>query len=270
MLTLSTFYVNIVNIFLKGVMMVKVIATLGLALAPLLAMSNLDVAKRSDAALSGYHDAVAQMTMTLVNANGQKSVRQMKMKTLEKEGGDKSLMEFIAPADVKGTKFLSYAHVDKDDDQWLYLPALKRVKRISSRNKSGSFMGSEFSYEDLNAFDMDKYSYEGEAQEVELKGKKFYKTWRVPKDKNSGYTKQESLVDASTFLAQETKYYDRKKELLKVATFSGYKKIDGVWRIGQIEMKNLQNDKATVLAWSNETIKTGLSDKDFNKRVLKR
>ena len=85
-------------------------------------------------------------------------------------------MEFVSPADVKGTKFLSYSHIKKDDDQWLYLPALKRVKRIASKNKSGSFMGSEFSYEDLSSFDADKYIYEGKAKVVKFKGKKTYTT----------------------------------------------------------------------------------------------
>ena len=234
------------------------------------AMSNLEVAQKSDAVMRGYKDAKAEMVMTLINANGQQRQRTMKSMVLEKKGGDKSLMEFLTPADVKGTKFLSYEHADKDDDQWLYLPALKRVKRIASKNKSGSFMGSEFSYEDLTAFNIDKYGYSGDAKEVTVDGVKMYETTRVPKSRNSGYTKQVAWVRADNFLTQKVDYYDRKKELLKSATFSDYKKIDGIWRIGKIEMVNHQNDKKTILVWKNETIKNGLSDKDFNKRVLKR
>ncbi|MEA3374428.1 MAG: outer membrane lipoprotein-sorting protein [Campylobacterota bacterium] len=233
------------------------------------AISNYEVAQKSDAVMSGYQDAVSEMQMTLVNANGQERVRQMTMQVLEKDGGDKSLMEFLSPADVKGTKFLSYEHAEKDDDQWLYLPALKRVKRIASRNKSGSFMGSEFAYEDLSAFNIDKYSYEGEAEEIVIEGKKIYRTVRVPKSKNSGYTSQMAFVDRESFLTIKVDYYDRKRELLKTATFFDYKKIDGIWRIGKIKMKNHQNDKETILIWKNETIKNGLSDKDFHKRMLK-
>jgi len=220
--------------------------------------------------MSGYGDAVSTMQMILVNANGQERIRDMKMKVLERDGGDKSLMEFLSPSDVKGTKFLSYEHADKDDDQWLYLPALKRVKRIASRNKSGAFMGSEFSYEDLTAFNIDKYDYDGDAEVVTVEGKKMYRTVRVPNTKNSGYTKQVALVDARTFLTMKVDYFDRKREHLKTAVFSDYRQIDGVWRIGKIVMSNYQNDKKTTLIWKNETIKNGLKERDFHKRVLKR
>lgn len=238
--------------------------------ASLFAISNYEVAQKNDAAMSGFQDAVATMEMTLINAGGQQRVREMEMKVLEMEGGDKSLMEFLSPADVKGTKFLNYEHADRDDDQWLYLPALKRVKRISSSNKSGAFMGSEFSYEDLSAFNIDKYRYEGDAKEVTVDGKKMYETVRVPLEKNSGYTKQVSWVEADTFLTQKVEYYDRKKELLKTAVFGKYRKIGNVWRIGSITMTNHQNDKSTILVWKEEQIKTGLDENDFHQRVLKR
>lgn len=236
----------------------------------LFAISNHDLAVRCDKELSGFVDASASMRMFLINAQGQKRERLMKLIVLEKEGGDKSLMEFLSPADVKGTKFLNYEHIDKDDDQWLYLPALKRVKRIASKNKSGSFMGSEFAYEDLSNFSAEKYQYEGDAKEVEIEGKKFYQGQSKPISKNSGYTKQVYLIDPETFLLNKMEYYDKKNELLKTAIYSGYKKIDNVWRIGKIEMLNHQNDKQTILIWEDETIKNGLKDNDFHKRVLKK
>ena len=251
-------------------MMFKVLLTGAVLALNAWGISAYDVALKTDAALSGFHDAQSEMKMTLINANGQERVRTMKMKVLEGEEGDKSLMEFLSPADVKGTKFLNYEHFDRDDDQWLYLPALKRVKRIASKNKSGSFMGSEFSYEDLSSFNVDKYTYEGDAKTVELEGKSLLETVRVPKDKNSGYTKQVSWIDPETYLIARVDYYDRKKALLKTAVFSDYRNIDGVWRIGKITMSNHQNDKKTILVWENEKIKTGLGERDFNKRVLRR
>jgi len=244
--------------------------SLSLLATSLFAISNVELARKSDAAISGYKDATSKMHMTLINANAQERTRVMKMIVLEKQGGDKSLMEFLSPADVKGTKFLNYEHVQKDDDQWLYLPALKRVKRIASRNKSGAFMGSEFAYEDLSSFNADKFIYEGDAKEVTLNDQTVLQGESKPVSKYSGYTKQVFFVDPKTFLIQKTDYYDRKKELLKTAVFSDYKKISGVWRIGKIIMSNHQNDKKTILVWENETIKNGLKEKDFHKRVLKR
>ena len=249
--------------------MLKIFAlTLG-TITSIYALSNFEVAKKSDEVMSGFVDSVSNMQMKLINARGQEKIRTMKMKVLEGEVSDKSLMEFLKPADVKGTKFLSYEHVNKDDDQWLYLPALKRVKRISSKKKSGAFMGSEFSYEDLSAFNVNKYQYDGDAREDTLKEKEVYIVNAVPVSKNSGYTKLISYVDKESFLIQKIEYFDRKKQLLKTAYFSAYKKYGDVNRIGEIQMKNIQNDKTTILIWSDESIKTGLKDKDFHKRYLK-
>lgn len=239
--------------------------------ANIFAMTDFELAQKNDEVMSGFEDSSSIMTMTLLNAKGQTRIRQMKSISLEKDGGDKSLIEFLSPADVKGTKFLNYEHAKKDDDQWLYLPALKRVKRISSKNKSGSFMGSEFSYEDLSSFNIDKYDFKKEeAIKVILNGKEVYKVQRIPNYKYSGYTKQVSYIDVNTFLNYQVDYYDRKKSLLKSAYFSEYKKINGVYRVGKIHVKNFQNNKESILVWQDETIKNGLQNKDFHKRVLKK
>ena len=249
--------------------MTRILLTSFLTMTVLMAISNKEVAQKADKITDGFGSSVAQTEMILINASGQKSVRELEMKTLEGEHGDKTISTFLTPADVKGTKTLTHEHLDRDDDQWLYLPALKRIKRIASSNKSGSFMGSEFSYEDIGNQDYEKFTYEGEIEEVELHGEKCYKGVRIPKDKNSGYTKQVSWVAMDSFLLKQVEYYDRKSELLKTATFSEYKQIDGVWRVGKIEMKNHQNDKSTVLIWKEDKVHAGLTEKEFNKRVLK-
>ena len=250
--------------------MFKTMALLGITLSSLLAISNQEVSHTSDSIMSGFVDSIATMQMELINANGQKKTRQMFMKVLEGQDADKSLMEFKTPADVKGTKFLSYEHITKDDDQWLYLPALKRVKRIASKNKSGAFMGSEFSYEDLSAFNVKKYIYDGEAEEGVLNSEEVYIGTSVPVSKYSGYTKLISYVSKESFLIRKIQYYDRKRKLLKTALFENYKMFGTIPRIGKITMSNIQNDKTTILTWSDETIKNGLKDKDFHKRHLKR
>ncbi|MCK4739413.1 MAG: outer membrane lipoprotein-sorting protein, partial [Deltaproteobacteria bacterium] len=110
---------------------------------------GLAIAKEREKRAKGFVDFTGDMEMILKNRHGEISTRQMRTKTLEVKGdGDKALSIFDTPRDVKGTAFLTFSHKSGDDDQWLYLPALKRVKRISSSNKSGSFMGSEFAYED--------------------------------------------------------------------------------------------------------------------------
>lgn len=180
--------------------MLKIFTTALVLTSSVFAITNQEVAQKSDDALSGFVDSVSVMEMKLINARGQEKIRQMSMKVLEGEEADKSLMEFDTPADVKGTKFLSYEHINKDDDQWLYLPALKRVKRIASKNKSGAFMGSEFSYEDLSAFNVNKYTYTGDAKLGILNDKEVYIGESVPVSKYSGYTKLISYIDKSLSL----------------------------------------------------------------------
>ena len=249
--------------------MTKILLITLLTATSLMALTNLEIAKKADMATDGFVSSISKTKMILINASGQKSVRDLLMKTLEGKNGDKTISTFLSPADIKGTKVLGHEHVGRDDDQWLYLPALKRVKRIASRNKSGSFVGSEFSYEDIGNQNYQKYTYKGDPETVMFKGMKCYKGARIPKDKNSGYTKQISWVDTKNFLIRKIEYYDRKRTLLKTAVFSAYKKINGIWRVGKIEMKNHQNDKATILIWKEDKVKAGLSPNDFNKRVLK-
>jgi len=248
--------------------MKKFLITLAI-ITSLFGLSNEEVAKKSDEVTSGYKSSKSKLVMILINGSGQKIKRIMKVKTLEKPNGDKSLIEFISPADVKGTKLLTYEQIEGDDEQWLYLPALKRVKRIASSNKSGSFMGSEFSYEDIANPNYKKFTYPKGLEEVKIDGVVCYKGIRIPRYKNSGYTKEVSYIQKDNFLIKRVDYYDRKNELLKTAIFSDYKKIKGVYRVGKIVMNNYQNGKKTILIWQEDRIDVGLRDKDFRKRVLK-
>ena len=121
---------------------------------------GLQIAVEADKRDLGFGDTKSSMTMVLKNQYGEETQRNMHSKTLEQlDDGDKSLIVFDSPQDVKGTAFLSFTHQVGTDDQWLFLPALKRVKRISSSNKSGPFMGSEFAYEDISSQEIEKYTY---------------------------------------------------------------------------------------------------------------
>jgi hypothetical protein len=219
----------------------------------------------------GWQDSTADMLMLLRNKQGQESIREIKMKSLEVlNDGDKSLTIFNKPRDVKGTAFLSFSHPVVSDEQWLFLPALKRVKRISSRNKSGPFMGSEFAFEDLSSFEVEKYTYKYLGEE-ELNGLTNFKVEQYPVDENSGYTRRVVWLDTAEYRVHKIDFYDRKDSLLKTLTFSDYKQyLAKYWRADKQEMINKQNGKSTELKWSNYDFKTGLTDNDFNRNSLKR
>lgn len=220
---------------------------------------------------TGWGDQSADLVMVLRNRQGDESSRQIRTRTLEVEGdGDKGLTIFDEPLDVKGTAFLSYTHPIEPDDQWLYLPALKRVKRISSQNKSGPFMGSEFAYEDLTSQEVEKYTYKY-LRDEELDGKKTFVIERYPQYEHSGYTRQVVWVDQEIWRPLKTEFYDRKDALLKTLTISDYKSyLDKFWRPDKMHMENHQTGKSTTLTWSNYKFNTGLTDRDFDRASLQR
>ncbi|MBT2971828.1 MAG: outer membrane lipoprotein-sorting protein [gamma proteobacterium symbiont of Ctena orbiculata] len=232
---------------------------------------GLEIATEIEARDTGFHDFKATMSMLLRNKHGEESLRDMRNQTLEVENdGDKTLVVFDEPRDVKGTALLSFSHKVGDDDQWLYLPALKRVKRIASRNKSGPFMGSEFAYEDISSQEVEKYTYKF-IEESEYEGTPCFLIERYPVDPNSGYTRQQVWVDQERYIALKIDYYDRKNAPLKTLVFRGYRQyLDQYWRADEMFMENHQTGKSTLLTWKEYNFRTGLTDGDFNKNSLKR
>lgn len=231
---------------------------------------GLAIATKSKEANTGWVSSENTMKMVLTNNHGEKNIRRVRGRSLEVKGdGDKSLSIFDSPKDVRGTSFLTFSHIDKPDDQWLYLPALKRVKRISSRNRSGPFMGSEFAFEDLISFEIPKYTYEYIADEM-VDGQPAAKVKLIPLDKNSGYSHFYTWYSNKHFQPLKSEFYDRKGSLLKTLNFLEYKKFDvGVWRSLQMKMTNHQKKRITELYFENFKFDTGLTDADFNKRKLK-
>ena len=232
---------------------------------------GLAIATEADLRDQGFGDFRATMTMLLRNKQGEESLRHMKTRVLEvADDGDKTLIVFNQPRDVKGTALLTFSHKVGDDDQWLYLPALKRVKRIASRNKSGPFMGSEFAYEDLASQEIEKYTYKF-IRDDQLDGNAMFVLERYPVDKNSGYTRQLVWIDQAEYRPQKIEFYDRKKSLLKTLVFRGYQQyLDKYWRADEMFMENHQTGKSTLLTWEEYTFQTGLQDSDFTKNSLKR
>lgn len=230
------------------------------------------IAARADRTDFGFGDSVVGATMTLKNAVGQQSVRQLSFRTLEKENetvGDKSVVVFRSPNDVKGTALLSHAKILEQDDQWLFLPALKRVKRISSANKSGPFVGSEFAFEDFTLTELNKFTYEYIGEDV-VEGMSVDVVDRFPRYERSGYTQQRIYVDQQVFQPRKLEFFDRRGARLKTLVLSDYREYEGVWRAHKLEMTNHQSGKSTVLSYESFSFKTGLDDADFTKGVLQR
>jgi len=232
---------------------------------------GLEIAMAAKAYDKGFTDFTADMVMTLKNKSGQTSTRLIRIRALEVEGdGDKSLSIFDEPADVKGTKMLTYSHGLEPDDQWLYLPALKKVKRISSRNKSGPFMGSTYAFEDLSSQEVEKYTYKYLRDEA-CGEMNCYVIERYPAYKFSGYTRQVTWIDTEGYRLVKAEYYDRKKSLLKTLNASDFQQYLGhYWRPGIMDMVNHQTGKSTLLEWQDFEFKTGLSERDFRSQTLKR
>ncbi len=232
---------------------------------------GLAIAVEADRRDTGFKDFTAELTMLLKNRQGDESLRYMRVRTLEvPEDGDKGLTIFDRPADVKGTALLTFSHKTGPDDQWLYLPALKRVKRIASRNKSGPFVGSEFAYEDIASQEVEKYTYRYLRDET-YEGHDCFVIERDPVDKYSGYTRQVVWIDQAEYRPLKIDFYDRKNDSLKTLTFDDYKQyLDQYWRAGKMFMINHQTGKSTLLTWTNYQFGKGLNEGDFNRNSLKR
>lgn len=230
-----------------------------------------DIATEADKRDTGFSGYTSDIKMVLRNRQGQESIREIRSKTFEVAGdGDKSLTIFDKPRDVQGTALLSFTHKSGADDQWLYLPALKRVKRISSNNKSGPFMGSEFAYEDITSQEVEKYTYKF-LRDDRLDDMAVYVFERYPVDKKSGYTRQIVWMDMKDYKERKIEYFDRKNAQLKTLVLSGYKQYkDKYWRPQEMNMVNHQTGKSTKLVQTNFDFDARLSDRDFNKNSLKR
>ena len=222
---------------------------------PAYANDALEIAILSDQNNSGFIDSSSDMTMNLINRKGDVVTRKLRFKRLEVPGdGDKSIAIFESPRDVKG----------------LYLPALKRVKRIASKNKSGPFLGSEFSFEDFSFQEVEKYEYKFIGEEDYLNLKCFV-IERTPLDPYSGYTKQLVWIDQENYLIHKIHLFDRKSFHLKTQKFEEYKLYEGFfWQPHKVEMINHQNGKSSILLFENVKLNSGFTDRDFTQNSLKR
>lgn len=236
------------------------------------AQKGYDIAAISDRSDHGFQDSIVDAVMVLKNSAGLETSRKLTFRTQEKENetaGDKSLVIFQSPRDVEGTALLSHAKILDPDNQWLFLPALKRIKRISSANKSGPFVGSEFAFEDFTLTELNKFTYKYIKEGV-FEGVDVDVIDRFPRYAKSGYKRQRIQIDKDILQPRKLEFFDRKESLLKTLILSEYRQYAGIWRAHNLQMTNHQSGKSTSLIYSDYTFKTHLKDNDFSKNALKR
>lgn len=263
----------------KAKILIRFLSKIALSLAvlslPVFAVTaeerGLQIATEVDARDRGFGDSTNDIVMTLRDKYGNERPRYIRNRTKEVEGdGDQSIVIFDNPGDVKGTAFLSHTHKEGSDDQWLYLPALKKVKRISSSNKAGAFMNSEFAYEDISSQEVEKYTYKFLREDM-LDGKKVFVNQSDPVDPKSGYSKLEVYIDAERYIALKIDFYDRAERLKKTLTMEDYHQYkEKFWRANKWTMVNHQTGKMTILEQTNWTFDNGFTEKDFDKNSLAR
>ena len=220
----------------------------------------------------GFGDSSVSGEMILYTKSGRQSVRKFRSSTLEGRGNDPSanLIVFEWPGDVRNTALLTHAYDDKPDDQWLYLPAIGRVKRISSSARSGSFMGSEFAYEDMVDQGVDEYTHIWVRDEpCPGSGGTCHVLDRMPKG-HSGYARQRVWMNAKHLYVEQVQYFGRGNRLVKTLTASGYRQYLGrYWRATRLRMQNQLTGKSTDLTWHGFKFKNGYSMRDFSVQALK-
>ncbi|MCZ6760301.1 MAG: outer membrane lipoprotein-sorting protein, partial [Gemmatimonadetes bacterium] len=242
----------------------------------------------ADAFDSGWVDEVLQGTMTLEDAAGRSVTRSFVRTSLERgSDGDRVIVRFTSPNDIRGVAALNYENRGGSDDNWLYLPATKRVRRISGANNTSSFQGTEFTYEDLSSLDPQEYkfTYEGEAQvAVDETQVTTHKINAIPTYADTGYSRLTIYLDPTTWQQVQIDYFDLAGVLLKTKLSTRLKKFhERYWRAERIEMRNHQNGKRTILDVDGQFVnlslytdsRTGkprrnLDESAFTRRALER
>jgi len=269
--TISRCYIAVV-MFCFGVFVpVLSIAEIGVQSSADTSMSALDIVKRAEKNATGFSDMTNRVIMSLVDEDGNVSEREMVVKTIALGGGEsRTLTLFTKPSREKGIALLTHSHKSDSDEQWLYLPASKRVKKIASSNVGSSFRGSEFTYEDISNQRRDNYRFDLVTTEA-CGVRTCFVIDRVPNFDESSYSRTRLYIDKEQYLLQKGEFFDKGNQLLKMMTISDYTMhANGVWKPGAILMKNRQNTKSTELRSLDLHFNIGLKEKDFTKLSLRK
>lgn len=231
-----------------------------------------EVVKKSQAAfLYPGKDFKARVMMKLISKGGQERIRELTM--LRKNYGDvggnqKYFIYFFQPADVKDITFMVYKYPAKDDDRWLFVPAINMVRRIAAQDKRSSFVGSDFTYEDVSGRDLEDDAHII-VKEEKLGARDCYVIKSTPKSGDVDYSYKLSWNDKASFLPLKEEYYDKKGELYKVFTADEIKDVKGFPTITKRAMKNLQSGHMTEVTYMKSDYNIGIEDSLFSERFLK-
>ncbi len=237
-----------------------------------LALTGEEVMKKSQADfLYSGKDFKARVMMKLVSKGGQERIREMTMlrKNFGGPGGDqKYFIYFFQPADVKDMTFMVYKYPARDDDRWLFVPSINMVRRIAAQDKRSSFVGSDFTYEDVSGRDIEDDTHTL-IREEKLGPKDCFVVKSIPKAADVDYSYKLSWIDKMSFLPLKEEYYDKKGEVYKVFTADEVKDIKGFPTITKRTMKNLQSGHTTEVTYSRADYNVGIEDSLFSERFLK-
>ena len=212
-------------------------------------------------------DSKVDLHMTLINKKGK--TRSSSLRSITKDDGAKQIIWFLSPAADKGVAFLKIEHDDRDDEMRIWLPAFKKIRRISSKKRSDSFMGSDMSYEDLSSRQLDEYIFTLIGQEV-YDSISCHLLESIPKEHiRSGYNRHITWVDPTWLIPLKEESYDKSGIILKEKYFT-YKKMDTYQILREIQVTNVQKNHSTHLKFENIELDMGVKDDLFHERHLKR
>ncbi|GAB4346498.1 MAG: outer membrane lipoprotein-sorting protein [Candidatus Abyssubacteria bacterium] len=259
---------------LVAVILTTALSTLTLAVSSEELLTGRQIIEQEEKQNKG-RDEFNEMSMKLINDRGQERNRKVEYyRQTDENDNDKILMRFLEPADVKGVGLLTIEHSDRDDDQWLYLPALRKVRRISAADQTDNFMGTDFTYEDIRSEKYDEHEYKLLGSDV-IDGYECYLIEALPatekQKRESGYSRREIWVRKDILLTVQVKFYDRKGELVKVEVRKDIiEAAPNIYRPNFMEMKNLKTGHTTQLTFDQRRINQGIPDRIFSERELKR
>ncbi len=232
------------------------------------------VARQVDQRETG-RDSRIEMSMRLFDRHGRVRQRALVVTSLRESGnrGDRVLVRFSSPNDIKGTGLLVWEHPSAEDERFLYLPSLGRVRRIAGSEKQESFVGSDLSYEDIGGRTIADYTYAFVQRDASWTGPdgKTYPAWQLEStsvDRQSPYPRTVSLVRKDNFIVVAADIFNRRKEREKRYDVRRLEQIEGVWTATEVLMSNDLQHTRTELTVSQAHYNVGLTDADFSRRAL--